>query len=401
MQARNQTGFTLIELLVVIAIIAVLAAILFPVFAQAREKARQTSCTNNQRQIVTALLIYVQDNDEKFPPSSSVWQSLNLNTPKILICPSQKGGKNNYVYSQGLSGLAIGKLSTPSTQICTGDGMHTGSMASAPPSYDNVAYNLSDYLFCHGKYCIASYADGHAGLTNQMGSSGALAWLQANYGVVVSGTGGVNVSSWKTYPSGAWTFNKYAGNPTFNLTGVNNQPALFLDATTSGAQLLGYPTGPSTSDVTLAAVFATSGHPGYVQANGKGIQLYGNNNAGFLYINGGLMYYTTTDGSKSITSPSSTTYNDDKPHLVIVTQCTSGVPAYGSIMYVDGKQVAQSSTCYQPQTWSGTMQLQIGPPNTCGASMAIYLAEFIDYPSILSTSDLNTLTTQLRTKYGI
>ena len=64
-QGRNSyVGFTLIELLVVIAIIAILAAILFPVFAQAREKARQSACLSNMKQINTGLLIYTQDNDE-------------------------------------------------------------------------------------------------------------------------------------------------------------------------------------------------------------------------------------------------------------------------------------------------------------------------------------------------
>ncbi len=69
----NRKGFTLIELLVVIAIIAILAAILFPVFAQAREKARSTACLSNCRQIGTALFMYIQDYDEKYPqehPSS-------------------------------------------------------------------------------------------------------------------------------------------------------------------------------------------------------------------------------------------------------------------------------------------------------------------------------------------
>ena len=67
MQSSSRSGFTLIELLVVIAIIAILAAILFPVFAQAREKARQSVCVSNNKQWSTAILMYVQDYDETFP----------------------------------------------------------------------------------------------------------------------------------------------------------------------------------------------------------------------------------------------------------------------------------------------------------------------------------------------
>ena len=68
--ARARAGFTLIELLVVIAIIAILASILFPVFAQARDKARQTSSQSNLRQISLAFQMYAQDADESFPPAS-------------------------------------------------------------------------------------------------------------------------------------------------------------------------------------------------------------------------------------------------------------------------------------------------------------------------------------------
>ena len=70
----KKRGFTLIELLVVIAIIAILAAILFPVFARAKNMARQATCQNNLKQIGSAMLLYVQDSDYRFPAGRS-WES--------------------------------------------------------------------------------------------------------------------------------------------------------------------------------------------------------------------------------------------------------------------------------------------------------------------------------------
>jgi len=77
-QTRHRRAFTLIELLVVIAIIAILASILFPVFARARENARRASCQSNLKQIALGILQYTQDYDEKYPPN---WIDFSTTTP--------------------------------------------------------------------------------------------------------------------------------------------------------------------------------------------------------------------------------------------------------------------------------------------------------------------------------
>ncbi len=97
-QSRRGRGFTLIELLVVIAVIAILAAILFPVFAQARDAARKTACTSNLKQIGVALSMYAQDFDETFP-----WAASNLgavtNTYYDLTEPYVKVGAAGFGYA--------------------------------------------------------------------------------------------------------------------------------------------------------------------------------------------------------------------------------------------------------------------------------------------------------------
>ncbi len=121
---RRSKGFTLIELLVVIAIIAILAAILFPVFAQARERARAISCVSNLRQIGVASAMYTQDYDETFPcgwggPSleaqKCMWRyslqpyiqkygsqtlgpydSAGYTGQGVMVCPDQPGSSKDY-----------------------------------------------------------------------------------------------------------------------------------------------------------------------------------------------------------------------------------------------------------------------------------------------------------------
>ena len=123
----KRKAFTLIELLVVIAIIAILAAILFPVFAKAREKARQSSCANNLKQMSTAAIQYRQDYDERHfrqawvagqdfnnplgvPPTTGMTYQAGL-TPyikntQVFVCPSgaaNLGPLNNYGHNMWLS----------------------------------------------------------------------------------------------------------------------------------------------------------------------------------------------------------------------------------------------------------------------------------------------------------
>jgi prepilin-type N-terminal cleavage/methylation domain-containing protein len=111
---QQRRGFTLIELLVVIAIIAILAAILFPVFARAREKARQSSCLSNARQIGTACAMYFQDYDEallhyrhELPGDTSIYWShmVNpyVNNDQIWVCPSNRNYARGYGWAYNVT----------------------------------------------------------------------------------------------------------------------------------------------------------------------------------------------------------------------------------------------------------------------------------------------------------
>jgi len=121
MTTVRRHAFTLIELLVVIAIIAVLAAILFPVFAQAREKARQAACGSNARQLGVGVLMYIQDYDETLTPTAIasadgngvLWPVLvapYVKNDQVRRCPSDGKAKQN---SYGLNEITFPDLTDP------------------------------------------------------------------------------------------------------------------------------------------------------------------------------------------------------------------------------------------------------------------------------------------------
>ena len=140
-------GFTLIELLVVIAIIAILAAILFPVFAKAREKARSASCLSNVKQLALAVMMYAQDYDERTPCGCGYRATGNLKwagapwwvriepyakNTQLYACPSLDYAwgtywdhwmQRSYSRVQRLN-TKLGSIQSPASTVLFGDGVH-------------------------------------------------------------------------------------------------------------------------------------------------------------------------------------------------------------------------------------------------------------------------------------
>ncbi len=237
-------GFTLIELLVVIAIIAILAAILFPVFAKAREKARQTACLNNQKQITTAALMWAQDNNEMFPDAGAFWGAISIDKG-VLKCPTKSRLDNGYVYSNSVAGTALGKIAAPETVSLVGDGLGqtpaNGDTYMAP-TYANVAYGTSDYDLRHGSKMIAAFVDGHAELiaAAPAGSGRPLRNgppILTNIGIFfcassLPGTGianGAGIGTWADLTG--FTASQATGSlqPTLVANGINGYPAANFD----------------------------------------------------------------------------------------------------------------------------------------------------------------------------
>lgn len=163
MKSRSFRAFTLIELLVVIAIIAILAAILFPVFAKAREKARQTACVSNMKQLGSASMMYAQDYDEEFMEqyrnheggTSAVWPDGQYNQPNGLPYGWYTGPQ----FAMGQNGITgnwawVLTKYTSSWQIfACPDGIRGWRGAT---NTDNISYAYSNWIADNGQFLGAA-----------------------------------------------------------------------------------------------------------------------------------------------------------------------------------------------------------------------------------------------------
>jgi prepilin-type N-terminal cleavage/methylation domain-containing protein/prepilin-type processing-associated H-X9-DG protein len=191
---RSRKGFTLIELLVVIAIIAILAAILFPVFARAREAARATQCRSNLKQLGTAVMMYTQDYDETLPiertinPSMSVIQFLDpyIKSKAVWDCPSQNpsakssiayNGERSYSYNTwALSNQSLAAIQNVSETVCLAD--------STPNTWQGAWM-----LFRPSNGMRQDALNGSA--TPTWGAAASQSWTQCNFAERHSDTGNV------------------------------------------------------------------------------------------------------------------------------------------------------------------------------------------------------------------
>ena len=171
----NKRAFTLIELLVVIAIIAILAAILFPVFARARENARRTSCMSNLKQIGLGIMQYTQDYDEKYMGSSrscsstadcgttstttSLWMydlQPYIKSVQVFVCPSDSVGISStnssglWIYSGSESYAMVGYWNTALSTPANTYPFSRASLASIDDPSGTIMISDGDYYVARG-----------------------------------------------------------------------------------------------------------------------------------------------------------------------------------------------------------------------------------------------------------
>lgn len=233
---RRRTGFTLIELLVVIGIIALLTAILFPVFLRAREKGRQATCMNNQRQFAVATTLWAQDHNEFLPDAFEYWNELEAHVSrKLYACPTQPDNAvNGYVFNAMLSKMPLAMFTHPEDTMVTADGY--GNQNGKPGVAANAAYLSSDIERRHNRQFIAAFLDGHIEIRTKApqlfmlpSMDRTVVWLSAEDGVEYA-PGTHEVIGWQDLSGKKFDAVPYdADNPPIyeaNVSSLGGQPAI-------------------------------------------------------------------------------------------------------------------------------------------------------------------------------
>jgi prepilin-type N-terminal cleavage/methylation domain-containing protein/prepilin-type processing-associated H-X9-DG protein len=397
LRTMRSYGFTLIELLVVIAIIAILAAILFPVFAKAREKARQTTCTNNQRQLAVAMQLYAQDNDETLPGAASIWQAIKVEAGS-LVCPTAGVRvKNGYVFSNDASSLALGDAPAPEEFLLTADGLHTAT-TSPVVTYDNVAYLKADYAFRHSKKFIASYLDGHVEQTTTPGGLGMAdaLWQASPSATFTYGTlGAVSVvNSWTALTGGVVMTNGTVplGDIQYIADGFpGGKPCLrYGGAAGDDNRRLVSTVAVPAINYSYAVVFRTTNtaqmnkllQVDWSTASDRNLYITATGNLQTILINGG----GTHDVTSTLAAPG---IADGKPHIAVVT-CSS---VSGLKLFIDGQLAGEKPAAVAAST-SGSSGLKIG------RAFLGDIAAVLVFNQAISTSKRATIEGLVRREYG-
>ena len=401
-------GFTLIELLVVIAIIAVLAAILFPVFAQAREKARQTTCLNNQRQIALYVHIYTQDNDEMLP-GGNVWNILPIDR-KTLLCQSEvTTAGNTYGYNTATCNVGISTITNPTTTVLTAD-YNLGTTSGQPA---NIIATPADVSYRHGGKYIASCVDGHAFLSGTS-QGGYFTYMPANPSIwlaadaLSTATDGSVITTWPS--KGTATMKAGLGGsevaPVWHANVINGLPALHFDANAKNGFSVETSGGTGTTlKVTMVAIVVKVPTAVAGQSWGRVIDGAGGNGGIVSYYGSVPGYFTRyDDGGQDNIVPTSVNggKNDGNFHVVAAGGYdiqTSGVtfPNWASF---DGNY---NYTFPAAAMTSGiTMSFaNIGDDGASAQWLTMDCAEVVAWTTSLSPDDRAAAIGYLKKKYNI